>query len=667
MSRYRLRMTKRAVTLALVSLAITSASSVLAADDAPLNDDDIERSRAAFRAVYPDVELGNWAPAAAELADLEQYVLWPDLRAAWFKAKLANADRNDVESFLARYGVLRPARDLRYRYAMHLADEGDLDDYYAIYEQYYQGLGIDKLDCLALQAEIAAGRSGRVVSRGLELWMVGRSQADECDPVFTDLRQRNHLTNEHDAARYELAVDEEQFRLARYLSRRLDPSFREQANDWIAAADDAGAFIESRSGMSDSALLRRQLVYAVRRLAYGDPLEARQYWNALRNRFAFESNVVDDTDRYIALWSARSHLPEATALLSALSGGAVNTETGRWLVRSNLLRGDWTETLRAIDALPTEESARNEWQYWRAEALRELGRQEEANTIFEELASERDYHGFLAADAIGQPYAMADASLDERSDDAALLESMTEIVRARELFLVGLEARGRSEWDSVVSQLDSEMKLQAALLAHGWGWHSRAISTVANAGHFDDLQIRYPLPWRDVFGRHAATAGISDSWAYGVARSESLFMRDIRSSAGAIGIMQLMPATGRETARSLQLKWSGLATLTDSDSNIRLGTTYLSYMYERFDGNRVLATAAYNAGPHRVENWLPTSGSLDPRIWIANIPFNETRQYVRRVLTDEAIFQWRLTGRPRRIAASLPDIVPADSRATLSN
>ena len=135
---------------------------------------------------------------------------------------------------------------------MHLADEGHLDDYYTIYEQYYQGLGIDKLDCLALQAEIAAGRSGRVVSRALELWMVGRSQADECDPVFTDLRQRNELTSEHDAARYELAIEEEQFRLARYLSGRLDSSFREQANNWMAAAYDAKAFIETRSTMTDS-------------------------------------------------------------------------------------------------------------------------------------------------------------------------------------------------------------------------------------------------------------------------------------------------------------------------------------------------------------------------------------------------------------------------------
>jgi soluble lytic murein transglycosylase len=188
---------------------------------------------------------------------------------------------------------------------------------------------------------------------------------------------------------------------------------------------------------------------------------------------------------------------------------------------------------------------------------------------------------------------------------------------------------------------------------------------VASAGEFDQLELRYPLPWQDDFREYASAAGIPDSWAYGVARSESLFMRDVRSSAGAIGIMQLMPATGRSTAKEISLPYSGLATLTDSNSNIRLGTWYLGKMYSRFDDNRVLATAAYNAGPHRVDAWLPDTGTLDARIWIANIPYNETRGYVRRVLTDEAIFHWRLTGQVQRLSAGLPRIdAPPDQLAT---
>jgi len=180
-----------------------------------------------------------------------------------------------------------------------------------------------------------------------------------------------------------------------------------------------------------------------------------------------------------------------------------------------------------------------------------------------------------------------------------------------------------------------------------------ASATAARVGEYDDLELRYPLAFLDDFERLSQKASIPPTWAYGVARSESLFMRDVRSRAGAIGLMQLMPATGREVAREIQLPYTGLNTLTNPQQNIRLGTTYLGQMTERFGGNRVLATAAYNAGPHRVVEWLPEDGSLDARIWIENIPFNETRKYVRRVLEAETIFHWRMTGQLRRLSDEL--------------
>ena len=142
-------------------------------------------------------------------------------------------------------------------------------------------------------------------------------------------------------------------------------------------------------------------------------------------------------------------------------------------------------------------------------------------------------------------------------------------------------------------------------------------------------------------------------------------MRDVRSSAGAIGLMQLMPATGKEVAAAISLPYSGIDTLTNPQSNIRLGTTYLGQMAERYGGNRVLATAAYNAGPHRVDNWLPESGTQDARIWIENIPFNETRKYVRRVLAAETIFHWRMTGEIRRLSSELPQVDSASLLAAL--
>ncbi len=181
------------------------------------------------------------------------------------------------------------------------------------------------------------------------------------------------------------------------------------------------------------------------------------------------------------------------------------------------------------------------------------------------------------------------------------------------------------------------------------------------------MLIRYPLPYQQSFEQSSTAARISPTWAYGIARSESLFMRDVRSSAGAIGLMQLMPATGREVARTIRLRYSGLQTLTNPESNIRLGTSYLGQMAKRYSGNPVLATAAYNAGPHRVDRWLPDDGSVDARVWIENIPFNETRKYVKRVLAAQAIFHWRMTGQVRRLSDELRLVKAIDDNARLAS
>jgi soluble lytic murein transglycosylase len=622
----------------------------------------LERQRAAFREVRADVELGNWTPVRQYESLLEDYVLWPDLRATFLRATLTNADHAEIETFLDQYGVLKPARELRYRYALHLSDEDRHAEYLSIYRQFYQGLQIANLDCLALQAEIELGQGNRVSGRAEELWLIGKSQADECDPVFEHLRSQNLLIRRHYAERFDLAIDAKRFSLARYLARSLDTSYLEQADEWLTAQNKTEDFISAWSDYADTELAKRLFVYAIEKLAYDDPIAASQHWSKLASRFSFSADQVNQVSRHIALWSARMRLPQAASLLAVLPEDARDVETGRWLVRTALLGRQWADVSSGIDNLPGDESLKDEWQFWKAFALRETGAEDIALDLFEALAQERSYYGFLAADAIDAPYELEDKPVQLNENVAAEIEQRPELIRARELFFAGLEGRGRSEWDAAVRLMTSEEQTQAALLADSWGWHSRAIATVASAGEFDDLRVRYPLPWRDIFEKHANTAGVSHSWAYGIARSESLFMRDIRSSAGAIGLMQLMPETGRQTAREINLPWSGLATLTNSSSNVRLGTHYLSKMFSRFGQNRVLATAAYNAGPLRVDHWLPESGSQDARIWIENIPFNETRGYVRRVLTDEVIFHWRITGQQRRLSGELNLIAATDDQ-----
>ncbi|HET6630100.1 MAG TPA: transglycosylase SLT domain-containing protein [Woeseiaceae bacterium] len=626
----------------------------------------LDDRRAAFRAAWPAAERGDWEPVAERQSLLADYVLWPDLKAAWLRAQLDTVDASEVRAFLEQYGDLQPARELRYRFALQLAADGRWPEYVDLYERHYRDLHVARLDCLAAQAGILSERPDEVVELAKSLWLVGRSQVEECDPVFDYLRGAGLLEGELTERRFELAISARQFSLARYLAKSLDDAWLERANRWIEAGRDPLAFLSADAGCNGSGEHRRQLLYALERLADSDARLARERWEQARDAHGFLPAETAKIARYLALSAAQQHLPEAFRLLGELEGDAADAYTRGWQVRAALLAHAWEDVIAAIRAMPADERRAQEWRYWLGLALRQSGRDSRGLPILTALAGERSYFGFLAADELGTPYAFAHATTPAVEDALDELGQIPALVRARELFYVGLESRGRSEWNDAVAGLDAGDKLQAALLAHRWGWHSQAIATVADIGHYNDLELRYPLPYADTFREAAEAANIRGSWAYGVARSESLFMADIRSHAGAVGLMQLMPATGRRTAAQLDLPWSGIATLTDPASSIRLGTTYLGNMLERFESNVVLATAAYNAGPEKVEEWLPAAQRLDARIWIENIPYTETREFVRRVLFSDAIFHWRLTGRTSRLSAALDTVRPAAATEELS-
>ena len=645
-----------------IRLAIVAALCAAFLDPAIASD--IERQRELFKVVFEPAERGDWSAfEALPVVDkrmLSSYVLWPDLRAAYLRATMRNAKLAEIEAFLDSHGTLKPARELRYRYALELSRRNKLDRYHDIYESFYQGLEIAKLDCIALQAELFAGRSERIVKRGKALWRIGKSQVDECDPVFEYLRSQSLLTAKDYIDRYKLAIDEREFSLARWIGKSIDQLHVEKARLWLSARSNPERFLRTHASRESSESARAQLAYAAERLTFSDPELAHELWSTVSMRYGFSEEQKHRTARHIALWTARDGLRGGYDLLSRLPRVAQDEEVMRWRARTSLRRDDWLALLTDIREMNTAEKESDEWRYWRAIALMEIGQVNTAEASLGQLATERSYYGFLAADVLGQPYAFEHSSLvvDETLLDA--ISARPALVRARELFLVGLDGRGRSEWDAATSYLSENEKKHAAVLADRWGWHSRAISLAASIGEYDDLTLRYPLPYRGEFERHATSARIAPTWAYGIARSESLFMRDVRSGAGAVGLMQLMPSTGRSVARQLNLPYAGLDTLTDPQANIRLGTTYLAQMAERYAGNRVLATAAYNAGPHRVDRWKPVKGSIDARVWIENIPFNETRGYVRRVMAAETIFHWRLNGTTRRLSDTLAAISADD-------
>ncbi|MBT8095604.1 MAG: transglycosylase SLT domain-containing protein [Woeseia sp.] len=624
---------------------------------------DIDDQRQAFREAYPNAELGVWSLPAEREALLRRYVLWPELRAAYLRTRL-RTDHAEIKQFLASYADLKPARELRFRYALELARQEQWSAFRDIYNAHYRHLGNARLDCLALRADMDSLSEEKRRQRVTPLWLIAGSQAKECDPVFTRLRRLQVLDDNLYKERFALAVENRELGIARYLARSLPDAYQQTARNWTRAIGLPRQFLEEHDATEHSAEYREQLQGAIKQIAYDEPELAERYWHKVAAQHAFSPAERAATEQHIALWLARTHHLDARRALDELPAAAVDDEVLRWRVRIALREARWADVLQHISAMPADLREGPQWQYWRAVALQKTGDREAAR-LFATLADERSYYGFLAADALDQAYAYQNSELI--ADDAVLksISQLPEIQRARELFLVGLDGRGRSAWDAAVLDLSAQEQVQAAILAHRWGWHSRAIATAARNEQFDDLAIRYPMPYAAEFARFAGNAGIRPSWAFSIARSESLFMPDIRSSAGAIGVMQLMPATGRRTARQLKLPYQGRATLTNPVDNIQLGTWFLGNMQQRFADHSVLATAAYNAGPHRVDDWLPGSDSLDARIWIETIPYAETRGYVRRVLTAETIFHWRMTGDTDRLSARLAPVLPLERVAAL--
>ena len=224
-----------------------------------------------------------------------------------------------------------------------------------------------------------------------------------------------------------------------------------------------------------------------------------------------------------------------------------------------------------------------------------------------------------------------------------MLQQNPGVQRAQELYALDRITEARREWDRVITKLDEELIKLAAVMAHDWQWYDNAILTVAKTSHRKDLHLRFPTPYKDLIFQTAENYGIDPEWIYGVTRRESAFNMYARSSAGALGLMQILPSTARMQSKSLGMARPSHEDLLESERNILLGASYLNKMLERFSGNQVLATAAYNAGPNRVSKWLPKEGDkVSADIWVDTIPYKETREYVRAVMAYAIIFEWKL-------------------------
>lgn len=307
----------------------------------------------------------------------------------------------------------------------------------------------------------------------------------------------------------------------------------------------------------------------------------------------------------------------------------------------------WDIVYQLLDHVDHETAAEINWRYWKGRSAREIGREEEGRRILTEVAADRSFFGFLAAQELGLKAAYNQLSIDPSLSWPAGLHGDPAVTRFFELYAMD-DANSIYEWREIAKYSSEDTALLMAEWALRNGNSRLAIDSVVSARRWDALAYRFPIVYKDIYQRNAREQNVSLSLLYGVSRQESMLNPVIRSPAGAVGLMQLMPDTARLVSRQRSWSYSGTGSLTNPEVNVRLGSAYLRDMLDRFHNNRILAAAAYNAGPGRIPRWESKDGlKRDAAMYIENIPFLETRKYVQNVLLYDAIYNKLLTGREK--------------------
>jgi soluble lytic murein transglycosylase len=642
-----------------MSLARLAASFLLLtftiATSAP-NADEITQQRTLFISAEQALKRGDLATFASASAQLRDYPLYPYLEYDALLRKLSRADDGEVNAFLERYDGTVVAQRLRQRWLTSLAKRDQWQRFIA----FYVPSSNVTLACYHLQALIETGRTADALPQVDAIWMHGKSRPKACDPVFQAWEKAGRRNDDKTWQRIALAMQAGETRLARYLSRSLSQDDRAWVARWIGLrANPQG--IDGKGFETRHPYREEMLAQATRRLAVRDGLDALLRWQRIKPRYDFTPEQIQATEHYLVRNLVRVADPQAYAFVRQVDMGNADEKALNARVRAGLMRQDWPQVAAWIEQLPPELRTTPRWRYWEARAYEGMGDPETAERLYTEVAGDRSYYGFMAADRVDLSYHLdhAETPIDPAAHQQIL--AMGPVQRAREFYFLERWPEARREWLDATRDMDTAQLKAAAKIAEQKGWHDRAIFTLAKTGFWDDLELRFPLEHTHLVERYADSNNIDKAWIYAVMRQESAFMHNARSHAGAMGLMQLMPATARAVARDLNRRTPRRADLMQPETNIALGSAYLKQVKSKLGDSEILATAAYNAGPHRVTAWLPER-ALPADIWIELVPFRETRRYLQRVLAYVVIYEKRMGLEPTRLKYRLHPVLPEIER-----
>jgi soluble lytic murein transglycosylase len=622
-------------------------------------------------------KLSNLLPQAKGHA-LEPYAAYWEL-----KARLQDATAQEVRDFYARYPNTYQEDRLRNDWLLLL---GQRRDWAAFTEQHPSfRMGDDReVRCYALLVEHLKNPAldVRLADEVRKNWYAQRDADDGCSSAAERLVGSKNLNAQDVWLKARLALEGNRPRAARDAVAIVSPESVGSVNELI---DSPARFLTSKT-MALRSTRKELITLALVRMAsadqsgaesaaamldakWGNQLTAEErnwVWGLIGKQTATRLGVIPAADA-LAYYGKVSKLNDLTDDMLA------------WKVRAALRAGaqpKWRDVLSAINAMSDAASVEPTWVYWKARALSATTRpgNAEALALYQSIASVRGFYEQLALEELGQKITMpakpAAITLEEK--EAARLNPG--LNRAAYAIAIGLRSEGVREWNYSTNLAqpggmgDRELLAAAQFACDKQIW-DRCINTSERTKEFIDLEQRFPMPFRDAVIKRAQSISLDPAYVYGLIRQESRFIMDARSGVGASGLMQVMPATARETARRIGMTGFTADQITDRDTNIAIGTGYLKLVLDDVGGSMAMAAAAYNAGPGRPRTWRGQAGSptLDAAIWAENVPFSETRDYVKKVLSNATNYAAILTGQPQSLKARLGSVGPRDVSQPVSD
>ncbi len=612
------------------------------------DDDAFAAQRALFVQTRAQLQDGQDDAAQNALAALKNYPLYPYLQLQQLSAAFAHnngIDENSarVDEFLSQQDGTVAADQLRDRWLDTLATNGRWPQYLKV----YRAAAADReQQCWFIEALQQTDQRERALRETDKLWLT-TDMPDACDAAFTRWLASDHRSETRVWQRLQLALERNQETLARFLSVQIREPYKLQAEYALLLLRDPAALNTLLPQITQQPEASATIALALKNLARRDLDKAQTLWQQTRAAQQLSASDSDSVRRAIGRQQIAQNGAAALPWLLQYDPDGSDNYLLEWRIRLALGGGDWTNIADWIAQLPPDVAQTSCWNYWRARALQQRADpalQKQANTIFASLAKERSYYGFLAADLRKAAYPLNDEPI-ATDIHIADIERQPAVMRAREFFLLGETVNARREWQFAVRAMPNGERRAAALLAERWGWYDQSIRGANLSGGYNDLRLRFPIGFHDSMKLAAQKTDLPLQWLFAITRQESAFMPDARSRVGALGLMQLMPATAKLVARGEHMRIDDNQLLQPA-INIRLGSAYLRELAQRYNGNRVLATAAYNAGPSRINSILreqPNTMSTD--VWIELLPYRETRDYVQSVLAFSVIYAQRL-GRP---------------------